>query len=1133
MAVTTLAAFGTFLAETFGSYFISHKLDRLFSNKEEFITELSKVVNSTIEEYSNRYPQADEGRKFSFYKSQKIIDELLKYRILSGEKYELGNLEKALSEEKNVIPPTQEQIKNFYNIFVSQIQANDKLRELEIKETFEEEIFNISYTVRNLDSRIDNIISTYNGDLEAQWRDRLKAYVETLKQFKPQTALNLLHKLEESFENSQNKPDDKFVALIKYQEVICFSLLGKKESYPSFIKAYNKDKTNLKHKEQAAFSYFKLKDMAKAQTLRDEILQEDEYNIVAWALILIMSNEESLKETVDSIPVYVRKNRRFQCLLFNHYISIDKFCIIQELKNWGVIPVFPDINFIEVDVDSFNEGIYIFNLLIGTYIQEYNYADFVFGQFEKNDLFTLLNEQIKRIINKVRNSEISDKWQRLYFFDALVDYILTGDKTYALKMKDYLSDDKTADASLVLICANILQIEKYEEEAIKLIDNFQNRSFELNSLKVFIYLKNKKIDDYLKAVEELYRSTQIVESRIIQAYIQYIFALKKYGHLNAINPEIFYLDKVFFEPKVADIIRIIVHVLTNNSLNPYKEEFAELADYFKDNSSIILAIANTYYYANEDAVAVQIYRKHLDLDKESIYLYHYLLCLYRLKSESELLLNILKKWRENFSFNPDLLGVEYNLSAIILDWKRCLEIVEYALSIEPNLPGFVECRLIALDKLNDERVEKYIDIYLEYANKDLNLLPKVIDILIKKERLDQVLELLYEYYSDDNSLIQTLYFNAALRYSQACDKGILQQTKMLEYETVERGHFVKYSLNGKVKFVEVIDSRDRKSLIEKLLGRKKGESFEMKRTISNQTDKIVVLRIMDKYLYAHDKILEKANDPYSGLPMEAFHFERSDENIVEVFKRMFGEYGDEREKFINGLMEDYYRGKATYSEIILQACHNDYFGGYFHLIHFQKGIVTVPKLVYDRLDIPCDKPYIIDFSSLPILYQLSDVQRVQYPDKFYISKHLVEILKNRIKQLKTEPKSELSIVTTTQQVSKIVHTEEEHNNTIKYIENLFEWVELNCIEKVSVRVADMRRSIEAKDFGIDGDTFWIDCILNTILIREDEDAILISDDLFCTKSLGLPLSTTVSTEVYAKRILGNEHPALKEFLTNK
>lgn len=1134
MAVFTLAAIGTFLAESFGSYFISRKLDKLFANNEEFIAELSKVVNGTIEEYENKYPQPDEGHKFPFYNSQRIIDELLKYRVMSGEEYDLESLKKALTEEKNVIPPTQEQIKNFYGIFSTRIKANDKLRNIEIKETFEKEVFNISSAIKDLNSRIENIVSTYNGDLETQWKDRLEAYVGTLKQFKPQTALNLLHKLEHSFEISQNKPDDKLIALIKHQEGICLSLLGNKDSYQSYTKAYNKDKANLKYKEQAALSYFQMEDTAKAQTLKDELLAEDEYNVVAWALTMIMTNEESLKKSADSIPTYVKKNRHLQCLLFNHYVSTNQIHIIQKLKDWGIIPESSDINPIEIDIDSFNVGIYTFNLLINAYIHEYNFADFVRGQFGKNELLNILNAQIKKIAEKIRKSEIDNKWQRLFFFEALVDYILAGDKKYTLKMRDYIFDDKTADAYLILICANLLQIEGYDDEALALIDTFKNRPFELNSLKAYIYLKNHKTNDYLKAIEEAYSSTQAIDARIFQIYIQYIFALKQFCHLGKIKQETFYLDKTFFDPKAGDAVRLIVHALNNGTIAPYKDEFEELTNYFEDNPQILLYIANTYYYAKECEAAVRIYRKHLSLDTESLFLYTYIKCLYYLKIDSELLLTILKKWRENFTFEPDLLGIEYNLSSIILDWERCLEIVDFALGIEPNIPSFVECRLLALDKLNDKRIETAIDEYLEYSNKDLKQLPNVMNVLTRRGRLEQTLELLYEYYSDDDAFIQTLYFNATVQYSQECDKGKLHQSKMLEYDTVEIGHFVKYSLNGEVKFVEIIEDSDKKTLVDNLLGKRKGEAFEIKRKMSSQTDTIVVLRIMDKYLYVHDKILEKANDPYSGLPMEAFHFDSIDgESIDKVFKKLFGEDGDTHEKLINESMDEYYRMNITYSEIIIRACRNDYFGGYFHLIYSRKGIVIMPKMFYDRLEIPYDKPYVIDFSSLPILFQISDVHGIEYPTKFFISKHLVEILKNRISQLKAEPKSELSIVTTTKGVFKIKHTEEEHNGNIKYLENLLKWIRKNCNEKVSVRVADIKRKLDAEKPRVKEEPFFVDYILNTILIREDEDAILISDDLACTKLLKLPLATTVSSEVYAKRILEDDHPALKEFLNNK
>jgi hypothetical protein len=219
----------------------------------------------------------------------------------------------------------------------------------------------------------------------------------------------------------------------------------------------------------------------------------------------------------------------------------------------------------------------------------------------------------------------------------------------------------------------------------------------------------------------------------------------------------------------------------------------------------------------------------------------------------------------------------------------------------------------------------------------------------------------------------------------------------------------------------------------------------------------------------------------------------------------------------------------------MHICQNDYFGGYFHIAYYQKGIITIPKLIYDNLgiDIDYDKSFVIDFSSLPILFQLSREHGVVYPKKFLISKHLVELLKNRIKGLKTEPHSAMSLITTSKEVSKVEHTTEQHDNNVCYLENMLQWISQNCEEKVSTRVADMKRSLKSEQAGDNAGLIFVDYVLNTMLLREDYDALIITDDMIYSGHLKLALPFTMSSEVYVKNLLGKDHKAISEFLKNQ
>src|SRR5690606_11740670 len=97
------------------------------------------------------------------------------------EDYDIRQLLATLESETDIVPPTDLELENFYNLFMSKITVSENLRKLEIKETYRQEIFAISRKITELSSKVDNLAQQYTGDLELQWKDRVTAYVKTLQ----------------------------------------------------------------------------------------------------------------------------------------------------------------------------------------------------------------------------------------------------------------------------------------------------------------------------------------------------------------------------------------------------------------------------------------------------------------------------------------------------------------------------------------------------------------------------------------------------------------------------------------------------------------------------------------------------------------------------------------------------------------------------------------------------------------------------------------------------------------------------------------------------------------------------------------------------------------------------------------
>jgi hypothetical protein len=349
--------------------------------------------------------------------------------------------------------------------------------------------------------------------------------------------------------------------------------------------------------------------------------------------------------------------------------------------------------------------------------------------------------------------------------------------------------------------------------------------------------------------------------------------------------------------------------------------------------------------------------------------------------------------------------------------------------------------------------------------------------------------------------------------------------------TIIDGCWVKYEIKNETHFREMNNNSN--TLYNDLLGHKVGDVISVKGGMTNKDYTIRILRIMDKYLYLHDKILEEAKQPQllSGLPMESFSFSSTEpQKMMEELISLFGETGEEEKLRRETAFKNYYNRTLSFSEIIIQIYRNDYLGGYTNLIHEQSGITILPLSIYQSLpQQDTATNIVIDFSSLIILHKISKEQNISYPNKFLISTFIVDMIKQKLRATKEESKSEMSLDVTEEGVTKYQIPENMQQSNIAYLESLLKWIEVNCESVVSTRVIEFKRniSLEYKQ------EVFIDYILHTILIREDKLGILLTDDSVYIKFNMLPLQFSISSEKYIKDNFGDDIPALYEFIKNK
>jgi len=118
---------------------------------KSFKVELMNSIDETIREFETSHPYEKDGIKFPFYYSKILDDILVKHILFNNYQYNSEYISNELQNNPNIIIPTNKEIENFFQLFVSKIEANKELKKLFIAENYQSRIFVLA-------EKIDSII---------------------------------------------------------------------------------------------------------------------------------------------------------------------------------------------------------------------------------------------------------------------------------------------------------------------------------------------------------------------------------------------------------------------------------------------------------------------------------------------------------------------------------------------------------------------------------------------------------------------------------------------------------------------------------------------------------------------------------------------------------------------------------------------------------------------------------------------------------------------------------------------------------------------------------------------------------------------------------------------------------------
>lgn len=591
-------------------------------------------------------------------------------------------------------------------------------REKELLESIRDSLDELNEKVNYLNGKLQNV----NLGIDKEWSRQLEVYKTSIQNFKPKTALELINALENSFGLNDYKPGNAIKATIEFLKGQCYQFIGDADNmHRCYIKAYKLENSSTLYKEKASFAYVKTKEVDKALDLAKEILQFDEFNVIAWSVKTLTSDEKDLVKLLSEIPNLVRVDDNYKRIIF-FTTRIDKeFVNVSEaFKNYNILPVLPDDAIEPLSFKNYKNRVF---LIEATFIKVLNNTFFDFNTSFTGDKNYILKFKpiLEDFIKQLENSEIEVKFSIIDFFNSYFDFVINKNEDSVINMKAILDFSNFNDHYHVIILANCLQLIGKEEDAIEIINKLE-KSRETRLLEAHCYLKLENIDKYVSSISDLLNTIDYVDVNICHNLLDIQHVLLLYDKLSEFTADEFVNNKSFEHTYLETLLNSFVNLKEVSSKEEILVNLKEIEDkVFESNTNLFFYIPFIYYELSEFQLAIECFKKFVNEDSPSRELYFYILALEKSQTDHKYLLLLLKKWRKQFPFNEELLRIEADLRRELSDWKSCLTISQYYLSKYPYDESFLYLEMFAINELDlpnkKERIHELSNFFKNYDFK--------------------------------------------------------------------------------------------------------------------------------------------------------------------------------------------------------------------------------------------------------------------------------------------------------------------------------------------------------------------------------------------------------------------------------
>ncbi len=1113
------------VANSLASSFAEKKLGNFFKDKRsDFEKELVSIINNTINQFGKLNPISDSENKIPFYKSELVIQELLKFRLFN--EFDRESIISKIDNSTNILPTKTSDITFFFNLFENEIAKSKILKEYEIKDLYPDKIFEISEQINGLSNYLKNLFKELNNAIPAlnnEYRASLDEIEKQIFSFMPKSALERIESLENRIKDSIIVNDSIRSRLI-YLKALCKSDMSydRKEVSIEFINAYNTSKQKGIIQQRACVEYLNINEKEKSLVLSEKILLNDEFNKSAW-LVKTLLSESDLKESLNRIPNILKELNTFKISVAHGLLISNRITQLRELED---LDFYVNYDFASEEVfDYINKDIwYIKAHLLYQYINEefptLNLLH-VESRYISNYKKDHLEFAFKGIYNKIKSTEaIKYRHSEVFFYHYINLLFGSPESSLSDLIKSYNNIKKNFQYFIPIIQVLV----KYKEypNAIKVIDEYIDANEDQVQTEIYLFktvvlgLSNLKQEVGL-AYKEYLKFINVIDDlnviNIINLFgIGIAYQMERNDDLDFLQEELdFILNEKQFKNenlKILTEVSIRTRYFNNSDLTSLKDKLVDIYNdkQFNDPFCKFLFAINFHSLGFYDK-AIESLNSFLNKEETSSELKFYIECLFeKLQSKDHdgsylEILNLLQFWRLNSKLpTRDLLMMEFELYHKINDFDKMVEISKHLYDSFPNdeYSLYAYCLSLYRASLSDDLKKLSHIVPDKYKSEMYGLQISAIFREAKINR-DKDFQILYNLASNSNNKkSRTTYFGVCNLY----------EDKLNHFEIVTEDCWVDYQIDSDTITKRVSnESEEVKSI---LLNRKKGDKFLYTKKVTNLVSEITITDIYNDYVKLFKEIMKEAGDPTSGLGMEMVHFDTSTpESMINQLKAISGYDGTLKKMATEEALVEYYNYQISFTELCRIVFNDDVISAYYFLVFSPNNFMSLSKIIFKNVKFEKDSKYVLDFNSIIFFYDLSENLDMKFNEKFIVSPIVLFQLRKKIVEEELHNGEKMTLDITMNNVTRYSYSEEHREFILSNYKRLESWINENCIIEKPVEKLDwvLKLDRERNDDGLD-------VTLDHAAYMQRENYKFITNDFFPLKSLPNFNVNSISPEVY-------------------